>query len=282
MAQSAPHLAVAPAHDIHGLLDPGDLHEGPLSHPRALTSTVVPRAAALEGLPLPPALWLPTAEESVAMVEAAVRAEPAGLAEPDPASVWQEMLDGRLVFVGDASTAARRLVALVRMDVSDSRRKLNRIETQILVRVLCGEQQKAAALDLDIACSTASKWCTEGLDKLRLDSHRIALPLVLAAQAWSSGRTLDADARSLPFEHAGHAMLVFSVAAATGRAGALTLAELEVAKLVIDGASRWEIAKKRQTSPQTVACQLRGVYAKLRVRGRHDLIHHAEQAGWFR
>jgi DNA-binding NarL/FixJ family response regulator len=285
MAQSVPQLVVAAVPDLHGLNGQG----GPASHERDIGAGLARAGTAAGPVALPAcspdlpfdSVDVPCPDETARLMVAALEAESAALADPDPATVFQEMLDAKLLFIGEACTPTRRLVALLRMDVPEARRKLNRIETAVLVRVLCGEQQKAAALDLDIACSTASKWCTEGLEKLRLESHRIPLPLVLAAQAWSSGRTLDVDARSIPFEHAGRSMLVLSTAAPLGRASGLTQAELEVAKLVIDGASRWEIGHARHTSAQTVACQLRGVYSKLRVRGRHDLIHHAEQAGWF-
>jgi DNA-binding CsgD family transcriptional regulator len=62
----------------------------------------------------------------------------------------------------------------------------------------------------------------------------------------------------------------------------LTPAEREVAELLLEGRSRWEIAAHRSTSSQTVACQLRGIFGKLRVGGRCSLIKRAVETGWFR
>ena len=62
----------------------------------------------------------------------------------------------------------------------------------------------------------------------------------------------------------------------------LTRAEAEVAQALVEGQSRWEIAARRSTSTQTVACQLRGIFSKLQVGGRCALIKQALAAGWFR
>jgi DNA-binding CsgD family transcriptional regulator len=43
-----------------------------------------------------------------------------------------------------------------------------------------------------------------------------------------------------------------------------------------------EIAELRQTSIQTVACQIRGIFAKYRLTGRYALIRRGLELGWFR
>ena len=51
---------------------------------------------------------------------------------------------------------------------------------------------------------------------------------------------------------------------------------------LIEGESRWEIAARRETSAQTVACQVRGIFSKWRLTGRYALIRRAVDLGWFR
>lgn len=211
---------------------------------------------------------------------AALEANKRSVPSTDLPQIWQDMLDGRFTVVDDKLTASRHFVlgyALART------RSLNRVETAVLVRVLSGEQQKVIASDLGIACSTASKWYTQALATLNLDGGPVPLPVILVAQTWASGTTPVIDARSIVFEHEGREFFLLSVPRPSVRAdGPLTLAERAVAQLLIEGRSRWEIAVLRSTSAQTVACQLRGIFAKFRLTGRYAAIQHAAKLGWFR
>jgi DNA-binding NarL/FixJ family response regulator len=62
----------------------------------------------------------------------------------------------------------------------------------------------------------------------------------------------------------------------------LTPAECEVARFLVEGESRWDIAARRRTSAQTVACQIRGIFSKWRLTGRYALIRHTVELGWMR
>jgi DNA-binding NarL/FixJ family response regulator len=218
---------------------------------------------------LPDSLWT-----------AAIRAHDKGAPLQSLGGVWQDVLDGRLRIVGNRLEGSRHLV-LAR--TTHARRTLSGMETAVVVRVLCGEQQKVIAADLGIACSTASKWYTLALANLNLDRVSIPLPLVIAAQSWSSGNAPPVGARSAVFEYEGCEFFVLSVPrpSVTGERS-LTHAEQAVAQLLVEGGSRWEIAVLRSTSAQTVACQLRGIFVKFRLSGRHALIRHVAGLGWFR
>jgi DNA-binding NarL/FixJ family response regulator len=194
--------------------------------------------------------------------------------------VWQELLEGHLSVAACGLSGSRHLIVARR---AAPPRLLKRIEIAVLVRVLCGEQQKVIAPELGIACSTTSKWYTLALAKLNLEGAPIPLPLVLAAQSWASGNPPVIEARSAVFEHEGCECFLLSIPRPSVRgATCLTDAEQAVAKLLIEGSSRWDIAQLRSTSAQTVACQLRGIFAKLHITGRHALIGHAAALGWFR
>ena len=193
-------------------------------------------------------------------------------------------MERRLTVCGDGSTpGARYVVARVTDDGSLSSGPLSRVEIAVLVRVLKGEQQKLVASELGIACSTASKWYTLGLAKMRLTRAPIALPLIIAAQTWASGKNPPVNARSATFEHEGARYLLLAVPKPViGSHAPLTRAESEVARLLIEGDSRCEIAARRETSALTVACQLRGIFSKWRLTGRYALIGRAVELGWFR
>ncbi len=214
---------------------------------------------------------------------AAADADASAAPSTDLAGVWQDFVDGRLLFYGEGRTPLRRyLLARADLDSRTHRGGLSRIETSVLVRVLRGEQQKLVAAELGIACSTASKWYTQALTKLGLGGGPIPLPLVIAAQTWASGIVRGVGARSALFESEGGAFFLLSAPnPRIAREARLTHAEQEVAKLLIEGGSRWEIAVHRSTSAQTVACQLRGIFSKLRLTGRHALIAQAVELGWF-
>jgi DNA-binding NarL/FixJ family response regulator len=193
-------------------------------------------------------------------------------------------MDRRLSVCADGGSPGRRyVVARVSDDPALPCSPLSRIETAVLVRVLWGEQQKLVAAELGIACSTASKWYTQALAKMQLPRGPLAVPLVIAAQAWSSGHNPPVDARSAHFEHDGSQYFVLSVPKPTVTTqGALTPAECDVARFLVEGESRWDIAARRETSAQTVACQIRGIFSKWRLTGRYALIRHTAELGWMR
>ena len=221
---------------------------------------------------VPDTLW-------AAATDADARSVPA----TDLANFWHDVIEGRLTIYGEGRSSDRRhVLARTNVDARELRGALNRIETSVLVRVLCGEQQKLVAAELGIACSTASKWYTHALAKLRLGGGPLPLPLVIAAQSWASGNAPSVGARSAYFAYAGESFVLLSVPNARIVCETrLTQAEQEVAMLLIEGGSRWEIAMHRSTSAQTVACQLRGIFSKLRLTGRHSLITEAIERGWF-
>ncbi len=218
------------------------------------------------------------------LTEAALDADATAAPASDLASLWQDLMDRRLNLSSTGSDPWRNHVLLrTAAEPGTLPGALTRIETAVLVRVLCGEQQKVVASDLGIACSTASKWYTRALAKMNLRERPIPLPLVMAAQTWASGKKPAVSARSAAFEHEGAPYLVFSVPKpAVLDQGTLTPAECEVARLLAEGESRWDIATRRHTSAQTVACQIRGIFWKWRLTGRYALVRRAIDLGWFR
>jgi DNA-binding NarL/FixJ family response regulator len=231
----------------------------------------------------PPPPWPPPAPSPRDPFEHAAHAADGSRVPAELGGFWQEFMDRRLKLATpdeDATYArADRRYVFARPQACGG--SLNRLETAVLVRVLCGEQQKFIAAELGIACSTASKWFTASLFKLGLDRNPIPLPLIIAAQAWALGDASRVEARSAMCPDAGGEVVALSVPTARVRNTRLTVAEEDVARLLIEGDSRLDIADQRNTSAQTVACQLRGVYSKLGVSGRYALVRRGVELGWF-
>jgi DNA-binding CsgD family transcriptional regulator len=201
----------------------------------------------------------------------------------DLAWVWQCLLDAQLIFVGQGAGPWGRYALCRRVAPSPtSGSVLNSLETTMLLRVLGGEAQKAVAADLGIACSTASKFHGKAIDKLHLRRGPVALPVVMAAQAWVAREPGPPVSRLVTLKSgAAEYVLVTVPRPSAAREERITPAEREVAELLVDGQSKGEIARRRSTSTHTVACQLRAIFRKLRAGGRCELIKRAVEGGWF-
>lgn len=66
-------------------------------------------------------------------------------------------------------------------------------------------------------------------------------------------------------------LMVLSIPAGPGTAGPLTVAEREVADLLLAGHSTQEIAAARGTAERTVSNQIQSIYRKVGVRSREEL-----------
>jgi DNA-binding NarL/FixJ family response regulator len=197
--------------------------------------------------------------------------------------VWQCLLDAQLVFVGQGTGPWGRYALFRRAARSPTPGSLlDPQETTILLRVLGGEAQKAVAMDLGIACSTASKYHGKAIDKLHLTRAPVALPVVMAAQAWLARGSRPPVSRLVTLVSSGIEYALVTVPKpSAAREERITPAERQVAELLVDGQSKGEIADRRATSTHTVACQLRAIFRKLRAGGRCELIKRAVEAGWF-
>jgi DNA-binding NarL/FixJ family response regulator len=276
MAQSSSHLAVVPKRN-----------------PEILESGIVPLAPAGGGPPrgpLPrtgdveaPRIALRSESSGRSFAEVVHLAESSATSVEDMGRIWLDVTERRLAVCGDGRTSTRRYVIARReSELGHDAPPLEPRQVQILVRILCGEQQKHVAPELEIACSTASKWHRRTLEDLGLVPGQVPLPLVLAAQSSVCEQPFEVDARSATFHHDGAEMLLLSVPLPRANDPQLTATELDIARLLVDGVSRVEIAERRGRSDQTVACQIRAIHLKLGLKGRFELIAYAARAGWFR
>lgn len=205
---------------------------------------------------------------------------------PDKAMVerlWTQFVEGTLSFQAAGTHENQSyVIAKAHTGPPASRCKLTADEMATLERTLCGEPQKVVAAALRVARSTASRWHATALAKLLLAHRPFPLPLVLAAQASTLGRPIPAEARHASLGCEGATLSVLSVPRPRiTDPTRLTIAERDVAALLVEGLSRDQIARRRGTSIQTVFCQTRSIISKYSLRGRFALIRLGLDLGWF-
>jgi len=167
-----------------------------------------------------------------------------------------------------------RLVELVRDDAvcrAVLRRerppgKLSARERCVIERLIGGSSQKTISYDLEVALTTVSVHLRVALDKLGI---RIWEHAVLAGAIIQSSDAVDSSPGQLGGDET---LAVAKVELCPRSLGELTIAEREVALLVLDGLTNAEIGVQRKTSPRTVANQVAAVFRKLEVHGRLELI----------
>jgi DNA-binding CsgD family transcriptional regulator len=194
-------------------------------------------------------------------------------------AIWRDLTIGRLRAWRE-SVGPERVLFLAWLDAA--RPPIGPDDLGIVVRILSGDPQKAIAADVSTATSTISGRYARALSKLDISSRDVPLVPVLAAQGFSGIGPVPA-ARSCVVDHEGCACLVVSVPRpSTGRLPGLTRAEEEVAQGIVEGYSRFEIARRRATSVNTVARQVHSIFNALQITGRFALIRRAIEFNCFR
>jgi DNA-binding CsgD family transcriptional regulator len=126
---------------------------------------------------------------------------------------------------------------------------LSSAEREVVERVAAGDSNKVIAFDLGLAESSVATRLGRASRKLAASSR------VELIRAWR--------------EHTHDDPIGYVTALA--QSPRLTHGEIDVAKLILSGASNGEIAAARSTSPRTVANQVASVLRKLGVRSRSEL-----------
>jgi DNA-binding NarL/FixJ family response regulator len=188
------------------------------------------------------------------------------------ARLWDELALGRCRVVEAFFTDSKCF--LVTAPCAEPAAPLTGRRRAVLQRVLSGAGQKEVADELGVATSTVSLDAQQGLRQLGLScrpsrSHPL---LMLAAKA---AVTNDARAASLSF-----------IETSDGRLRVLSIdrpelplhpilgpAERAVVASLVEGDQHSEIAKRRGTSPRTVANQIGAIFRRMNVSGRSELLN---------
>jgi DNA-binding CsgD family transcriptional regulator len=220
----------------------------------------------------------PTSYPHAALWCAAMEADHRGTPGFPLHRLWDDLVRGRLCPRWE-SVGPDRILVVARM--SHLGETLCAEGASILSRILCGVQQKVVACECGLAPSTVSGRYVRTLTQIEVAPRNVPLALVLAAQS-ASGIGPIATAKSCVFEHQRQTWLVVSVPRPTAaRMTELTPAEQEVAQWIIEGYTRFAIARHRMTSVNTVARQFHSIFTRMKVRGRYSLIRRAVELRGF-
>lgn len=179
-------------------------------------------------------------------------------------------MDGS-VRITELQRSDRTCRLVVRFQGRPGKGALSARERNVFRRLAVGHCQKLVAFDFGLAHTTISSHLRGALDKLGLARWEHAV--LLAAAIEEGGARLEPLNEMEPSvaDGAGPYFLIrLNLSEAALRA--LTLAEREVALLVVDGSTNAEIGRMRGCSPRTVANQISSVFRKLGVHGRCELI----------
>jgi len=213
-----------------------------------------------------------------AILRAALEASDRALPALSLSELWNDCVGGRLRVCLE-SVQADSILLVVREAVGG--RCLDPTDESWLRRVLCGEQQKALALERDIASSTLSTRYNRAIRELGIPRREVPVLLALAAQS-AAGAALTVSARMASFEHDGARCSVVGIPRpATASMVILSAAERQVARWVIEGCSRREIAARRGTTKHTASRQIHSIFAGLGVSNRYALIRRAAELRCF-
>jgi DNA-binding NarL/FixJ family response regulator len=187
------------------------------------------------------------------------------------APLWRELVDGHARLVDVFFTEDRCYLVLgptqVTLPLTGRRR-------EILEAVLCGVGQKCVASEQRLAVSSIAMQARLALEQLGLSCKTSRAHPLLMLLARAGSRHDERVRATLSFVETGHEQLRV---VAMGRpdltlARSLPPAELEAARLLIEGFSYQDIAQLRDTAMRTTANQIAAVFRRLRVSGRNELV----------
>jgi DNA-binding NarL/FixJ family response regulator len=186
-------------------------------------------------------------------------------AQPDRAlELWKGLVAGEWSLVDSGTSGGRRYVAAHRNApaVKDPRALTPR-ERIVLHYASRGASNKEVAFALGLAESTIAAAVSRIVRKLGC-RRRSDLPAFARVEQAERGEMAVAGERI--------DLLVLPGGGRSALADELTDAERAVAAAVVEGKSNLEIARARGRSPRTVANQIRGIFEKLKLRGRSQLV----------
>ena len=187
------------------------------------------------------------------------------------ASLWRDLMTGKW-FARSGFCSETECFLVLEQRPKGSRTPPRHV-VAMLEQVLTGDSQKALAIDASLSRSTVATRCASALRSIGKEHTLSCVPtLILLAAHAARGMSLGcATARQIAGSK-GERWLVGYERPDGALQAALSDAERQVTRLLIEGRTHTQIAIIRKTSPRTVANQLGSAFRKLGVSGRTALI----------
>ncbi|MCA9641207.1 MAG: LuxR family transcriptional regulator [Polyangiaceae bacterium] len=180
----------------------------------------------------------------------------------DALETWTPMVTGRWSLIDQFDRDGRRfVVAHVNADRQLDPRALSAGERRVATRLARGDSQKEIAYELGVSPSTVGTHVVNIGRKLGTSSQWETTSLLTTL--------LKQPAKLLSVE--GMELRVWSEPSQSAPVE-LTESEADVYQALLSGASNAQIARKRGTSPNTVANQVAAIFSKLGVSSRQELL----------
>jgi DNA-binding CsgD family transcriptional regulator len=143
------------------------------------------------------------------------------------------------------------------------------LQLETLQRLLGGETQKVLGIDNHCAPSTVAARAKETLRQIGLEGTPRLLPTGLLAifhACWGMLPVAASDIVSTPGPSCGRSISIRRPD--PRRCGIFSDSEAHIAEMLVEGVSRSEMCRQRQTRPRTIANQMANLYRKMGVSGR--------------
>jgi DNA-binding CsgD family transcriptional regulator len=187
------------------------------------------------------------------------------------ATLWRELIDGKWFARSGFCSETECFLVLERRQKS-SRRPPPHV-VAMLEQVLTGDSQKALAIDSSLSRSTVATRCASALRSVGKEHTLSCVPtlILLAAHAARGVKLGTATVRQIAGPEQERWLVSYERPDAA-LLSALSEAEREVTRLLVEGRTHSQMAEIRRTSPRTIANQLGSAFRKLGVSGRTALI----------
>jgi DNA-binding CsgD family transcriptional regulator len=189
----------------------------------------------------------------------------------DLASLWKDLINGKW-FARSGFCSETECFLLLEQRQKGSRTPPAHV-VAMLEQVLTGDSQKALAIDASLSRSTVATRCASALRCIGKEHTLSCVPtLILLAAHAARGMSLgSATMRQIAGSKHERWLVSYDRPDAALRA-ALSDAERQVTRLLVEGRTHTQMATIRNTSPRTIANQLGSAFRKLGVSGRTALI----------
>lgn len=188
------------------------------------------------------------------------------------AELWHELIAGKWFVRSGFCSETECFLVLEPRAARGSRPPPAHVVT-MLEQVLTGESQKALAIDASLSRSTIATRCAGCLRNIGKEHtlSRVPTLMLLAAHAARGMKLGPASVRHITGEPCERWLVSYERPDGVLRA-ALSDAEREVTRLLVEGRTHSQMARVRNTSPRTIANQLGSSFRKLGVSGRTALV----------
>jgi len=190
-----------------------------------------------------------------------------------PPDFWCHLVTGKLRLTKHLAVDDRTWLVARNSCSEEQGVALSSRESEVFGRLLVGQSQKLMGYELGVCPSTVAAHIARAFAKLGLPPSAGAVPLALVLIGQGVRGAIQSEPHVTTCVRGGQRYVIASVVRPPAtRLSNLTPAEREVALALVDGLSKFDIARARSTSVNTIGRQVSSLFGKLNVRGRFDLI----------